>query len=83
MDGQFQRRGLIKLIRMSSDQGAYLLEAQGRLEVHHSGQEATSTHKPVADCRENISTAGYKFVCLNARSIVNKKNELKHYGRRY
>ena len=40
------------------------------------GQESTSTHNPVNKCPENISEAGYKCVCLNARSIVNKKNEL-------
>ena len=39
-------------------------------------QEATSTHKPVTGCPENISEAAYKCVCINARSIVNKKNEL-------
>ena len=39
-------------------------------------QEATSTHKPVTKCPENISEAGYKCVSLNERSIVNKKNEL-------
>ena len=41
-----------------------------------TGHEATSTHKPVTQCPKNISEAGYKFVCLNASSIVNKKNEL-------
>ena len=41
-----------------------------------TGQEATSTHKPVTKCPENISIAGYKCMCLNARSIINKKNEL-------
>ena len=41
-----------------------------------AGQEATSAHKPLITCPENISEAGYKCVCLNARSIVNKKNEL-------
>ena len=35
---------------------------------------ATSTHKPVTKCQENISEAGYKCVCLNVRSIVNNKN---------
>ena len=33
-----------------------------------AGQEATSTDKP-----KNMSEAGYRYVCLNARSIVNKK----------
>ena len=37
---------------------------------------STSTLKPVTKCLENISEAGYKCVCLNERSIVNKKNEL-------
>ena len=41
-----------------------------------TGQEATSAHKPVTKCPEYISEIGYKYVCLNARSIVNKKNEL-------
>ena len=44
--------------------------------VPQTGQEATSKHKPVTKCQENISEAGYKCVCLNARSIVNKKTEL-------
>ena len=38
-------------------------------------QDATTTHKPVPNCPENISKTGYKCVCLYARSIV-KKNEL-------
>ena len=41
-----------------------------------TGQEATSTHKPVTQCPENIPETGFKCVCLNARSIVNKKNKL-------
>ena len=41
-----------------------------------TGQEATSIHKPVTKCPENISEAGYKCVFLNARSTVNKKNKL-------
>ena len=52
----------------------------GYLEVPQTGQDATITHKwydkPVTKCPENISEAGYKCMCLNARSIVNKKNEL-------
>ena len=54
----------------------FKLEARGYLEVHQTGQEVTSTHKPVTKCPENISVAGYKCVCLNERSIVNTKNEL-------
>ena len=43
-----------------------------------AGQEATSTYKPITNSPENISEAGYKFMCLNASSIVNvnKDNEL-------
>ena len=39
-------------------------------------QEATSTYKPITKCPINMSEAGYRCVCLNARSIVNKNNEL-------
>ena len=41
-----------------------------------AGQEATSTDKPITVCPKNMSEAGHRCVCLNARSIVNKKNEL-------
>ena len=41
-----------------------------------AGQEATSTDKSIKKCPKNMSEAGYRCVCLNARSIVNKKNEL-------
>ena len=41
-----------------------------------AGQEATSTDKPITKCPKNMSEAGYRCMCLNARSIVNKKNEL-------
>ena len=41
-----------------------------------AGQDATSTDKPITKCHKNRSEAGYKCVCLNARSIVNKKNKL-------
>ena len=41
-----------------------------------AGQEATSTDKPVTECPKNMSEAGYRYVCLNAWRIVNKKNEL-------
>ena len=40
------------------------------------GQDATSTHKLVTKCPRKNSEAGNKCVCLNTRSIVNKKNEL-------
>ena len=35
-----------------------------------------STDKPISNHPKNISEKGYRCVCLNARSIVNKKNEL-------
>ena len=41
-----------------------------------AGQEATSTDKPITICPKNRSEAYYRCVCLNARSIVNKKNKL-------
>ena len=54
----------------------YLRSAGGNLEMPQAGQEATSTDKPITACPKNMSEAGYRCVCLNARSIVNKKNEL-------
>ena len=55
----------------------FKLEVQwGSLEMPQAGQEATSTDKPITKCRKNRSEAGNRCVCLNARSIVNKKNEL-------
>ena len=44
--------------------------------MYQAGEEATNTDKSIAKCPKNIYEAGYRFVCLNARSIVNKKNEL-------
>ena len=41
-----------------------------------AGQEAASTDKPITKCPKNMSEAGYRCMCLNARSIINKKNEL-------
>ena len=41
-----------------------------------AGQEATSTDKPITKYPTNMSEAGYRCVCTNARSIVNKKKEL-------
>ena len=35
-----------------------------------TGQEATSTHKQVTKCPENVSEVGYKCVGSNARSIM-------------
>ena len=39
-------------------------------------QEATNTDKTITQWPKNLSEAGHRCVCLNARSIVNKKNEL-------
>ena len=51
----------------------FKLELQGGyLEMPQAGQEATSTDKPITKCPKNMSEAGYRCVCLNARSIVNK-----------
>ena len=41
-----------------------------------AGQEAASTDKPITKCPKNMSEAGHRCVYLNARSIINKKNEL-------
>ena len=41
-----------------------------------AGQEAISSGKPITKCPKNRSESGYKSVCLNARRLVNKKNEL-------
>ena len=41
-----------------------------------AGQEAISTDKPKTKCSKNMSEASYRCMCLNTRSIVNKKNEL-------
>ena len=48
-----------------------------------AGQKATSTDEPITVCPKNMSEADYRCDCLNARSIVNKKKRIKHYGRRY
>ena len=40
-----------------------------------AGQEAISIDKPITECSKNISQAGNRCVCLNARSIVNKIND--------
>ena len=48
----------------------------GYLEVPQAKQEATRADKPITNLPENISETGYICKCLNARSIINKKNEL-------
>ena len=47
--------------------------AGGYLEMPQSGQEATSTDKPITEWPKNMSEVGYRCVCLNARSIVKKE----------
>ena len=47
---------------------------RGYLDVSQAEQEATD--KPISNRPKNISETGYRCVSLNARSIVNKKNEL-------
>ena len=56
----------------------YLEVSQAEQEVTSTDKpiEATSTDKPISNHPKNISENGYRCVCLNARSIVNKKNEL-------
>ena len=44
--------------------------------MHQAGQDTTITDKQITKCPKNMSEAGYRCVCLNARIIVNKKNEL-------
>ena len=46
----------------------------GYLDVSQAEKEAPD--KPISNRPKNISETGYICVCLNARSIVNKKNEL-------
>ena len=53
--------------------GLHLSGKGGYLEMPQAGQEATD--KPITECPKNMSEAGYRCVCLNARCIVNKKNE--------
>ena len=45
-----------------------------------TGQEATSTHKQVTKCPENISEVGYKCVGLNARSIMVEDTDPHIFG---
>ena len=41
-----------------------------------TGQHTSRTHRSETKCPDNISAAGFKCVCLNARSIVSKKSDL-------
>ena len=51
-------------------QGGYT-EKSHRKDTGNEGTRKSTKHN-----LENCSETGYKFVCLNARSIVNKRNEL-------
>ena len=44
--------------------------------MYQAEQEATSTDKLITNRPANISETCYRCVCLKARSIVNKINEL-------
>ena len=56
----------------------FKLDSQGGLteKPENGGIDKDSTNKSTNNSLENSSEAGYKCVCLNARSIVNKRNEL-------
>ena len=43
-----------------------------------SQAEQEATDKPISNRPKNTSETGYRCVCFNARSIVNKKNELNN-----
>ena len=45
-----------------------------------TGQEATSTHKQVTKCPENISEVGNKCVGLNARIIMVEDTDPHIFG---
>ena len=56
----------------------FKLDSQGGLteKPNTGGTVKDSTDKTAKNSLENSTTFGYKCVCLNARSIVNKRNEL-------
>ena len=56
----------------------FKLDSQGGFteKPHTGGTDKDSTKKTAKNSLENSTTFGYKCVCLNARSIVNKRNEL-------
>ena len=65
--------------RCLDDNLSYALSSQcthKHYNVHQAGQEATSSYKPAENILENISEVGFTCMCLNARSIINKKSEL-------
>ena len=56
----------------------FKLDSQGGIteKPNTGGTDGDSTKKTAKNSLENSTTFGYKCVCLNARSIVNKRNEL-------
>ena len=56
----------------------FKLDSQGGFteKPNTGGTDKDSTKKTAKNSLENSITFGYKCVCLNARSIVNKRNEL-------
>ena len=56
----------------------FKLDSQGGFteKPNTGGTDKDSTNKTAKNSLENSTTFGYKYVCLNARSIVNKRNEL-------
>ena len=56
----------------------FKLDSQGGFteKPNTGGTDKDSTKKTAKNSLENSTTFGYKCVCLNARSIVNKRNEL-------
>ena len=56
----------------------FKLDSQGGFteKPNTGGTDKDSTAKTAKNSLENSTTFGYKCVCLNARSIVNKRNEL-------
>ena len=68
IDGQWNRLQLFKLV----SQGGYTEKPNIR------GIDKDSKKKSVKNSLESPTEFGYKCVCLNARSIVNKRNELKN-----
>ena len=54
----------------------FKLDSQGFFtEKPNTGDTDKDRKKSVKNSLENSTTFGYKCVCLNARSIVNKRNE--------
>ena len=68
IDGQWNKLQLFKLV----SQGEYTEKP------HIRGIYKDSKNKSAKNSLESPTEFGYKCVCLNARSIVNKRNELNN-----